>query len=291
MNPFPREGQWYKGNLHMHTTFSDGDLDLASAIAFYKERGYDFVSVTDHRKTTDAERFTTETFLTIPGTELDCWDHEGNEYHIVGVGVRPFDQDPTIRSGQGLIDQILDHGGVAIIAHPYWLGLERPAIQKLKGAIGLEVYNSGCMDCGKALSDVHWDDLLHHGYYTFGVATDDTHRYTYDGAVGWVMVRAAELTQESIMDALRAGHFYSSQGPELYDIRVEDGWIHVETSDVARIAFVSNRGRGWSVWAKPGETINKASIQHWSDGYCRIEAIDTQGRKAWSQPIWFNASR
>ena len=60
----------------MHTTFSDGDLDLASAIAFYKERGYDFVSVTDHRKTTDAERFTTETFLTIPGTELDCWDHE-----------------------------------------------------------------------------------------------------------------------------------------------------------------------------------------------------------------------
>ena len=87
-----------------------------------------------------------------------------------------------------------------------------------------------------------------------------------------------------------AGGIYSSQGPELYDIRVEDGWIHVETSDVARIAFVSNRGRVVGV-AKPGETINKASIQHWTDGYCRIEAIDTQGRKAWSQPIWFNASR
>jgi len=287
MNPFPREGQWYKGNLHMHTTFSDGRLSLSDAIDFYKKRGYDFVSVTDHRKTTPAHEFATDTFLTIPGIELNCWDPNGYEYHIVGVGVQPFDQDPDIRTGQGLIDQVLEHGGVAIIAHPYWLGLERPAIQHLKGATGIEVYNSGCMSCGKALSDVHWDDLLHHGYDTFGFATDDTHYYDYDGAVSWVMVRAKELTQESILAALRAGHFYATQGPEIRDVRVEDGQIHVETSDVARIVFVSNRGRGTTVWANPGETINRASIKQWKDGYCRIEAIDAQGRKAWSQPIRF----
>lgn len=287
MNPFALEGRWYKGNLHMHTTESDGDLGLEDAIRFYRGRGYDFVSVTDHRKTTPTQQFITDDFLTIPGIELDCWDHEGNEYHIVGVGVRPFQQDVTIRSGQGLINQILDHDGIAIIAHPYWLGLERPAIQKLTGAIGMEVYNSGCMDCGKALSDVHWDDLLHHGYDTLGVATDDTHRYTYDGAVSWVMVKAPALTEEAIMTALRAGHFYSTQGPEIHSVRMEDGWLHVETSDVRRIAFVSDRGRGWSVWAKPDEAINTASIKHWKDGYCRIEAIDAQGRKAWSQPIRF----
>lgn len=287
IHPFPVEGRWYKGNLHMHTTASDGRLELADAIEFYKTRGYDFVAVTDHRKTTPVEEFTTDTFLAMHGIELNCWDPNGYEYHIVGVGVRPFEQDPEIRTGQGLIDQVLAHDGVAFIAHPYWLGLERQAIEHLTGAIGIEVYNSGCMECGKALSDVHWDDLLHHGYDTWGLATDDTHHYSYDGAVGWVMVRARELTQESIKEALRAGHFYATQGPEIRDLRVEGGWIHVETSDVARIVFVSNRGRGKSVWAKPGETLNKASMKHWSDGYCRIEAIDAQGRKAWSQPIRF----
>src|SRR5690606_7369020 len=215
IHPFPVEGRWYKGNLHMHTTASDGRLELADAIEFYKTRGYDFVAVTDHRKTTPVEEFTTDTFLAMHGIELNCWDPHGYDYHIVRVGVRPFEQDPEIRTGQGLIDQVLAHDGVAFIAHPYWLGLERQAIEHLTGAIGIEVYNSGCMECGKALSDVHWDDLLHHGYDTWGLATDDTHHYSYDGAVGWVMVRARELTQESIKEALRAGHFYATQGPEI----------------------------------------------------------------------------
>ncbi len=40
--------QWYKGNLHMHSLWSDGNVFPEQAIDWYKDHGYDFVSLTDH---------------------------------------------------------------------------------------------------------------------------------------------------------------------------------------------------------------------------------------------------
>ena len=39
---------WYKGNTHTHTLWSDGDAAPELAVAWYKEHGYDFLSLTDH---------------------------------------------------------------------------------------------------------------------------------------------------------------------------------------------------------------------------------------------------
>jgi len=41
------EGKWFKGNLHVHTTISDGKNSLAQMIAFYKQKGYHFLGVTE----------------------------------------------------------------------------------------------------------------------------------------------------------------------------------------------------------------------------------------------------
>jgi len=38
--------QWYKGNLHTHTTNSDGDTDPDGVIAWYVDHGYNFLSIT-----------------------------------------------------------------------------------------------------------------------------------------------------------------------------------------------------------------------------------------------------
>ncbi|MCL2118297.1 MAG: hypothetical protein FWH27_07720, partial [Planctomycetaceae bacterium] len=40
--------QWYKGNLHMHSFWSDGNVFPEQAIDWYKDRGYNFLSLTDH---------------------------------------------------------------------------------------------------------------------------------------------------------------------------------------------------------------------------------------------------
>jgi hypothetical protein len=37
-----------KGNLHIHTTFSDGSQTPAEMLAIYHDLGYDFVGITDH---------------------------------------------------------------------------------------------------------------------------------------------------------------------------------------------------------------------------------------------------
>ena len=39
---------WYKGNLHTHTFWSDGDAPPEIAVAWYKDRGYDFLALSDH---------------------------------------------------------------------------------------------------------------------------------------------------------------------------------------------------------------------------------------------------
>lgn len=41
----------YRGNLHSHTTYSDGDYDLATMVKRYYELGYDFLANSDHAVT------------------------------------------------------------------------------------------------------------------------------------------------------------------------------------------------------------------------------------------------
>ena len=40
--------RWYKGNLHTHTTDSDGLKSPDDVKRLYKSLGYDFLALTDH---------------------------------------------------------------------------------------------------------------------------------------------------------------------------------------------------------------------------------------------------
>ena len=44
------QNNWYKGNLHMHTTRSDGKVTPEEAKKIYYQAGYDFIALTDHRR-------------------------------------------------------------------------------------------------------------------------------------------------------------------------------------------------------------------------------------------------
>src|SRR5664279_2217371 len=46
--PFAMPGRFWRGNLHTHSTRSDGHLDPAETVAWYRDNGYDFVALTDH---------------------------------------------------------------------------------------------------------------------------------------------------------------------------------------------------------------------------------------------------
>ena len=48
MIQFDEKGKWYKGNLHTHTTASDGQYTPEETMNLYRRLGYDFLALTDH---------------------------------------------------------------------------------------------------------------------------------------------------------------------------------------------------------------------------------------------------
>ena len=71
---FSGEGQWYKGNLHSHTTNSDGRLAPAQSAALYQSYGYDFLCLSEHDVFTDLRgTLDTERFILLPGVEASAW--------------------------------------------------------------------------------------------------------------------------------------------------------------------------------------------------------------------------
>ncbi len=47
--------QWYKGNLHTHSYWSDGDEFPERIMDWYKSRGYHFLALTDHNRLAEGE--------------------------------------------------------------------------------------------------------------------------------------------------------------------------------------------------------------------------------------------
>ena len=57
-DPTPREGlTWLKGNTHAHTIWSDGNAPPEQVVDWYHERGYDFLSLSEHNVVADHERW------------------------------------------------------------------------------------------------------------------------------------------------------------------------------------------------------------------------------------------
>lgn len=51
------EKNWYKGNLHTHTYWSDGDEFPEMVLDWYKSHGYDFIGLSDHNTMAHGEKW------------------------------------------------------------------------------------------------------------------------------------------------------------------------------------------------------------------------------------------
>ena len=125
------------GVAHVHTTHSDGSLDIAGVVEEGRAAGLDFLMVTDHNTlAAKPEEGYHGDLLLIVGTEISM-----DSGHVLAFGFDP----PAYRFPRRALDvlrDIHDLGGAAIAAHPTSprQGLEwsDPA---LPGAWGIEVLN------------------------------------------------------------------------------------------------------------------------------------------------------
>ncbi len=295
-NPFEAQGKWYKGNLHAHSTNSDGSRTCEQLVEIYRDAGYDFLSITDHGVLTDTRDLAGKDLVTIPGEEICVGASEvGTFFHIVGVNIGrqipviDFDRGVSPQEAINLINEI---GGIAIIAHPYWSGLNHHDLIVLRDYVGVEIYNTSC-DVVRNIgySAVHIDGLLAAGKRPLIFATDDHHGQDrelrpLDACRSWIMVRAERLNVVDLMSSITKGLFYSSMGPEIRDIKVQDDCITVETSPAKTISFVSTPTLGDKFTADNEPLMEATYPGREGETYVRIEVTDFEGRTAWSNPIY-----
>lgn len=287
-SPFSLPGRWFKGNLHTHTTQSDGLLSPEQAIAWYREHGYDFISITDHWVLTPGEVIGRD-FITITGSEL-----HGPGYHLVALGIPALPDRDLADSPQALTDAIVSQGGLSFMAHPYWSGQTSADIAPVKSALGIEVFNAVCENArGLGYSRVHWDQLLAGGLRLTGLAVDDVHWKHGAQGQGFIMARAERLEEPLILEAIRQGHFYASTGPLIRNLAVVSlsgqPALQVHCSQCNHITFYATNHQGCRFSAKDGRLLENAVFPFAPDQiYLRVECQDQSGRIAWSNPVYYD---
>lgn len=302
---FSTPGQFWRGNIHTHSTRSDGVLEPAEVCRRYRAEGYDFLALTDHfigvygYPIVDTVPFREAGFTTILGAELHSGAMGNGElWHILAVGLPPDFTAPDSpdflahagqESGAEIAARAVAAGAFVAIAHPQWSGMTLADARGIGAAHAVEIYNHGCATgCDRADGFSIADLLLSEGRHLSLIATDDAHFSEPDHFGGWVMVKAPENTPEALLAALKTGAFYSTQGPELRDVRIEGDHAVVECSAV--VSAIA-QGRGTGAKAVHGHSMTSARVplvRLNNSPWVRVTVIDAAGKRAWSNPIWID---
>jgi hypothetical protein len=260
----------------------------------------------------------TEDLLVITGAELAVDPMGPGRYtEILAIGIEDIPEDPggdraywesvdnyrfkTFPDLTAAAACITEQGGAAFVAHPYWSGLTPDVILSAEGLTGLELFNASSeREDGRGDSSYVWDLALEAGRPLFGFATDDAHYPGFDIGDAWTMVRAAERSEEAVLDALRRGSFYASAGPAILDVRVDGSAVEVRCDPARSIVLVSRYETGWAVRADHRNRQEEAAILE-RDGagmivrarfapsvevpYRRLVVEGPDGRRAWTNPV------
>jgi hypothetical protein len=101
------------------------------------------------------------------------------------------------------------------------------------------------------------------------------------------MVNADKLEYSEIINSLLNGDFYTSTGPQIYEISVDGMTVNVKCSDALKINLTTKGRRAMTVNAENGINVNEATFNLMdTDGYFRISVLDEKGRRADSQSFW-----
>ena len=296
--PFAQPGRFYRGNLHGHSTNSDGLWSPAEYVRQYRQNGYDFVALTDHcleqygYPLSDTRQFRSDDFTTLIGAELHPGQIEsGSAWHLLAVGLPlDFETHREGDTGASVARRAMEAGAFVAATHPDWYAFTVADFETLEAADAIECYNGGAdAGCDRGYSWHFIDMLLHRGHRVGVIAVDDLHAGTAglgDFMRGWVQVKAESLTPEALLRALKAGHYYASTGPQLHNVefRGRDSLV-VECSPVRQI-LVTGESAGALRVSGDGLRGAEFDISEVDSRWLRVTARDDTGGRAWTNPVW-----
>lgn len=296
--------RWYKGNLHTHTTMSDGDMPPDYVANWYKEHGYNFLVLSDHNVLTPIAELNgvlaePEKYLLIPGEEVTT-SLDKRPVHINAYGVdqviKPFQGNEMHEHIQANMNLIRKAGALPALNHPnFQWALQSKDLLAVENLPLIEVYNghpavNNRGGGGFESLEQMWDTLLTARKKVFGIAVDDAHNYkTFDKTMsnpgrGWVVVRASSLGRKEIMDGIAAGDFYSSTGVELQELETSAKGIRLKVKQAGTVKytteFIGARGKVLAL----AHGADAAYALKRSDQYVRAVVHGSNGDDAWVQP-------
>lgn len=319
---------FFKGNLHAHSTLSDGTQTPDELKKLYKANGYSFIAITDHEVLYDNSYLDDDEFITITSAEygikefpdistfgkenikvchLNVYAKQQHNLNNISYNepldhyslpekkkqlLKNFgstDRIYNVNAINKLIKDLNDAGFFVAYNHPRWSMENYSDYCGYEGLWGVEIYNHACTRNGL----YSYDTNVHHDFHTLGKRVfascgDDNHKEA-DCLGAFVMVNCDSLSYDNIISALLNGDFYSSQGPLIYDIYVEDNKVTVRCSNANRISY-STLGRRCKAYnAEGNDLLTEATFDICdSDVYFCIDIQDVNGNHAVSQAYYIN---
>lgn len=296
---------FYKANLHTHSTVSDGTWTVEEIKEAYMAKGYSIVAYTDHEVCVDQSHLTDDNFLAITGYEIGInedsdpkyrWNARAYHLNLLAKdpqntkqiyynpcylfgntlafeeklkGEKYYIRDYSVDTVNDIIRTANENGFLVCYNHPHWSLQTSEDYKDLKGLWALEVVNGGSMYAGYEENQPHvYDEMLRAGKRILPVTGDDSHHIKH--AFGtFTMISADELKYPTIMEALEKGDFYCSEKPEMYSINLHNGKLHVKCSPARQIRVITERRYMFFENAKEGETITEATF-YMSDWFSRF---------------------
>lgn len=297
-----------KGNIHTHTTRTDGEFSVDEIIKLYKKNKYSFVAITDHRIYYSRD-LDYEDFIVLNGCEYNCYleNKEINQnihFHILTLEdnlvkvINPIKHNDnkykslffdSLNQVQKLINELKSRGNLIIIAHPKDKLIPLNMLINLVNYHGIEVYNS------KVNSDAsdYIYELFIDNKDVFLTSVDDSHKY-YDENNninffrGFIILADNILNRKNIIKAIKEKNFYASNGPYIYEIFIEKERVLIECSNVRKIVlFCYDENHNIKLISTKSESpLNEAVFMlHDSYEFIRLECINEEKKKAWTNII------
>jgi len=300
--------RWYKGNTHAHTLESDGDSTPDEVTRWYKEHGYQFLVLSDHNVLVPTAALARvhgepERFLLVPGEEVtDAF--EKKPLHVNGLNVaqlvEPQHGTSVLDTLQRNVDAIRDARGVPHVNHPnFGWAIAPDDLQRLERYRLLEIFNGHPLVNNLGGGDrpgmeAVWDRLLTAGRRVYGIAVDDAHYFKrpWDPRApkpgqGWVVVRAPRLEATALLASLEVGDFYASTGIEFEHYTADRSAIALTIKPLGDTRYRSTLiGPGGKVLAEADGSSARFDLGG-RTGYARLVVTDSNGGKAWGQPVFF----
>jgi hypothetical protein len=212
-----RGAGWYRGDMHLHTTHSDGEREPPELIREARAHGLDFIASTEHNTISANQvwgRHVEDGMLVIPGEEVTT-----RHGHWLAIGLPPGEWiDWRYRPSDGSFTEhaarVRAAGGLVVAAHP------KVPVPGAAWEFGyaqvdaVEVWN-GRWSLDDEASLRVWSRLLREGRRIPAVGNSDSHARQQAVGLPQTVVCAERLATQAILDAVREGRSYLAESADV----------------------------------------------------------------------------